>query len=82
MADASRDFADLGIHFRPRIFEDKKPEATAQLVDAAESASEQSSPGQSYTNVQTLYLKTTGTNKGVLQIHRAAYLNQHGNMGA
>ena len=36
----------------------------------SDGASEQSSPGATYTATETMYLKTTGSSRGVLQVHR------------
>ena len=73
--DAARtDFGNVGLPFRPRIFEPEETHVVEQLPEPVESGSEQSSPEKVYTRLQTLYLKTMGVSKGVLQIHRVPRL--------
>ena len=71
--DAVRlEFQEAGFSLRPRIFPEEVAADDASAAEAT-SASEQSSPNPSniYTPTETMYLKTSGAAKGVLQVHRA-----------
>ena len=69
------DFMVLGVFLRPRIFHAARQDI-AEPPGEPTSASE-SSPNKEleYTATQTLYLKTTGAARGVLQVHRDSWLH-------
>ena len=70
--------AAFGVHVRPRLFrEEERPQLPQMDVETSSEMS--SSPGQSYTPTEVMFLKTDGVLKGVLQIHRASWL-QHDRM--
>ena len=60
------------VPLRPRLFDVENPEPpAAPSPPAPASASSDRSPDNSMTDTQTLYLQSTGTFKGVLQVHKA-----------
>ena len=69
------DYHAAGFYLRPRIFAQPGNQPEDAVACDGTSASEQSSPNPvpAYTRTETMYLKTTGAAKGVLQIHRASW---------
>ena len=68
--DVRPSFVAAGIYLRPRIFPPRIQELPDVPADAASASDGSPNKDLPYTQTQTLYLKTTGAAKGVLQVHR------------
>ena len=68
--DVRPSFVAAGIYLRPRIFPPTIQELQDVPADAASASDGSPNKDLPYTQTQTLYLKTTGAAKGVLQVHR------------
>ena len=73
---ARKELAGHSIFLRPRIFQ-ASPQRLPQM-DTDTGSEMSSSPGAAYTPTEVLFLKSDGMQKGVLQVHRAAWQLYHG----